>query len=76
MEDHDITEAWKEHFPKWRHDKVSAQTCRLLCGLLQDRVRHATTLAGLTPDERLQRVLDACGVPRAQFDEVCSANRH
>jgi hypothetical protein len=75
MEDHDITEAWKEHFPKWRHDKVSAQTCRLLCGLLQDRVKHATTPAGITPDERLQRVLDACGVPRAQFDEVCGANR-
>lgn len=75
MENDEIGQVWKEHFPKWQHDRESDEIFRHLCALLRDKAKHMTIPPGLTLDQRLQRVLDACRIPRDQFDDICGANR-
>jgi len=75
MDNDEIARVWQEHFPKWRKDRNSDQICRHLCTVVRERVRHLAIPLGLNPDQKLQHVLNACRIPRVQFDEVSGANR-
>ena len=75
MDDTEIGRTWADHFPKWQHDKESDQICRLICLLMPMKAKSVIDAEARTSEERLQRVLNSCGTPRAQFDEVCGADR-
>jgi hypothetical protein len=70
MEDLEIGTIWAAEFPKWQDDTQSNQICRIICELIRLRANLVTDPKAQTAEERLQYVLDSCGIPREQFDEV------
>ena len=67
MDDKEIGRVWAEYYPKSGDNRAALQMCGMICRLIREKTRIvlAIRMAG-----RLQRVLDACGIPKAEFDEI------
>jgi len=67
MDDEEIGRVWAEYYPKSGDNRAALQMCGMICRLIREKARFvlAIRMAG-----RLQRVLDACGIPKAEFDEI------
>jgi hypothetical protein len=66
MDDRDIGRIWAEYYPK-ADSRDALQICECLCRLIRDKTRFVLSLRR---GDRLQRVLDACEISKAEFDEV------
>ena len=63
MSDDEIRQSWTEHYPNWRHDRISSQICRLLCDVILWRAR-ASTLIG-TEASRITHLCFELGIPKS-----------
>jgi hypothetical protein len=67
MDDKEIGRIWAQYYAKSWDNRYALQTCEMICRL----VREETSLVfSISRSYRLQRVLDACGISRAEFDEI------
>ena len=67
MDDKEIGRVWAEYYPKSGKDRDALQICGLICRLIRAETRLVLVISRAG---RLQRVLDACGISKADFDEV------
>jgi hypothetical protein len=67
MGDKEIGRVWAEYYPKSRDNGDAFQICWTICSLIREKSRF---VIAIRRSGRVQRVLDACGIPKAQFDEV------
>jgi len=67
MDDKEIGRVWAEYYPKSGKDRDALQICGLICRLIRAETRLVLVISRAG---RLQRVLDACGILKADFDEV------
>ena len=67
MNDNEIGRIWAEYYPKSGDNRDARQICGMICRLIRAETRRGFVI---TRSSRLQRVLEACGVPKADFDEV------
>ncbi len=67
MDDNEIGRIWSEYYPKSGAHRDALKICGMICRLLRAETRRGFVI---TRSGRLQRVLDACGIPKADFDEV------
>jgi hypothetical protein len=67
MNDNEIGRIWAEYYPKSGDNRDARQICGMICRLIRAETRRGFVI---TRSGRLQRVLDACGIPKADFDEV------
>ena len=67
MDDKEIGRIWAEYCPKSGDNRHALQTCGIICRLIREEARLDFSI---TRSGRLQRVLDAYGIPKADFDEV------
>jgi hypothetical protein len=67
MEDKEIGRVWAEYYPKSRDNRDALQICGMICRLIREKTRLVFFINRFG---QLQCVLDACGVPKADFDEV------
>jgi hypothetical protein len=67
MDDKEIGRLWAEYYPKSKDNRDVLQMCRLICRLIREKSRFNLSFrrAGT-----LQRVLDDCDVPKAEFDDI------
>ena len=67
MDDKEIGRIWVEYYPKSGNNRDALQMCGMICRL----IRAETGLVFvISRSGKLQRVLDACGIAKADFDEV------
>ena len=66
MDDKEVGVVWAKNYPRSRENKDALQICRMICRL----VRQKTRLFFFSRSSALQRVLDGCGISKADFDEV------
>jgi hypothetical protein len=67
MDDRDIGRIWAEYYPKSEDNRDALQICGMICRLIRGKTRFALSFRG---GGKLQRVLDACDISKAEFDEV------
>ena len=67
MDDKAIGRVWAEYYPKSGNNREALQICGVICRLIREKSRFVMSIR---KSGRLQRVIDACGFPKAQFDEV------
>lgn len=67
MDDKQIGRIWAEYYPKLRGNRDAVQICEVICRLIREKFRFVISIR---KSGRLQRVIDACGIPKAQFDDV------
>jgi hypothetical protein len=67
MDDKEIGRIWAENYPKSGNNRDAIQICGMLCRLIREKTR---LVFSLSRSGRLQRVLDDCGISKADFDEV------
>ncbi len=67
MDDKEIGRIWVEYYPKLRDNRDAVQICETICRLIREKPRFVMSIR---KSGRLQRVIDAYGIPKAQFDEV------
>jgi hypothetical protein len=67
MDDKEIGRIWAEYYPKLRDNRDAVQICETICHLIREKSRFVISIH---KSGRLQRVIDAYGIPKAQFDEV------
>jgi hypothetical protein len=67
MHDKEIGRVWAANYPKLKDNRDAAQICEKICRLIREESRFVISLRR---SGSLQRVLDACDIPKAQFDEV------
>jgi hypothetical protein len=67
MGDKEIGRVWAEYYPNSRDDRDALQICGMICRLMREKTRLVISISRAG---RLQRVLDACEIPKAHFDEV------
>ena len=67
MDDNEIARIWAEYYPKSGDNRDAFKICGMICRLLRAETRRGFVI---TRSGRLQRVLDACDIPKADFDEV------
>jgi hypothetical protein len=67
MDDKEIGRVWAEYYPKSRDNGDAFQICGMICRLIREKTR---LVFSISRSGRPQRVLDACGIPKADFDEV------
>ena len=67
MDDKEVGLVWAKNYPRSGENKDALQICRMICRL----VRQKTKLVfSISRSSGLQRVLDGCGISKADFDEV------
>lgn len=67
MDDQEIGRLWAEYYPKSGKNTDALQMCGIICRLIREKTRLVITLG---TGGTLQPVLNACGIPKAEFDEV------
>ncbi len=67
MDDNEIGRIWAEYYPKSGDNRDALKICGMICRLIRAETRRGFVI---TRSSRLQRVLYACGIPKADFDEV------
>ena len=67
MDNKEIRRIWAENYPKLRDNSDAVQICEGICRLIREESRFEISIRRFGS---LQRVLDGCGIPKAQFDEV------
>ena len=67
MDDKEIGRVWAEYYPKSGDDRDALQICGLICRLIRAEIRLVFVISR---SGKLKRVLEACGIPKADFDEV------
>ena len=69
MDDKEIGRVWAKYYPKSKINKAALQTCGIICRVLQEKTRLAIAV-NLADRLQLQPILDACGIPKAEFDDI------
>ena len=67
MDDKEIGRVWAEYYPKSGNNRDALQMCGMICRLIRAETRLVFVISR---SGKLQRVLDACGIPKADFDKV------
>ena len=67
MDDRDIGRIWAESYPKSEDNRDALQICGMLCRLIRGKTGFVLSFR---KSGSLQRVLDACEISKAEFDEV------
>jgi hypothetical protein len=67
MIDKEIGRVWAEYYPQLRDNRDAVQICGMICRLIREKSRFVISIRR---SGSLQRVLDDCGIPKAQFDEI------
>jgi hypothetical protein len=67
MNEKEIGRVWAENYPKLRGNRDAVQICEGICRLIREESKFEISLRR---SGTLQRVLDGCGISKAQFDEV------
>jgi hypothetical protein len=67
MGDKEIGRVWAEYYPNSRDNRDAFQLCGMICRLIREKSRF---VIAIRRSGRLQRVLDACEISKAHFDEV------
>jgi hypothetical protein len=67
MNDKEIGRVWAEYYPKSGDNREARQICGIICRLIRAETRLGFVISR---SGRLQRVLDGCGIAKADFDEV------
>jgi hypothetical protein len=67
MDDKEIGRVWAEYYPKSGDNRDALQICGMICRLIREKTR---LVLAISRSGKLQRVLDAYGIPKADFDEV------
>ena len=67
MNEKEIGRVWAENYPKLRDNRNAVQICEKICLLIRKESRFDISIRR---SGTLQRVLDGCGISKAQFDEV------
>ena len=67
MDNKEIGRIWAENYPKFREKSDAIQICEKICRLIREESRFEISIRR---SGTLQRVLDGCGISKAQFDEV------
>ncbi len=67
MDEKEIGRVWAEYYPKSGDNRDALQICSMICRLIRAESRLVIVFKR---SGRLQRVLDACGILKADFDEV------
>jgi hypothetical protein len=69
VDDKEIGRVWAKYYPKSEDNADALQTCGIICRVLQAKARLAITV-GMADRLKQQPVLDACGIPKAEFDDI------
>jgi hypothetical protein len=69
MDDKEIGRVWAKYYPKSEDNGDALQMCGTICRVLQAKTRLAITV-GMADRLKLQPVLDACGISKAEFDDI------
>ncbi len=67
MNEKEIGRVWAENYPKLRDNIDANRICEKICRLIREESRFEISIPR---SHTLQRVLDGCGISKAQFDEV------
>jgi len=67
MDDKEIGRVWAEYYPKSGDNRDALQICGMICRLIRAETRLVFSISRAGS---LQRVLDGCGISKADFDEV------
>ena len=67
MDEKEIGRVWAEYYPKSGKDRDALQICGIICRLIRAEIRLVFVISR---SGKLKRVLEACGIPKADFDEV------
>jgi len=67
MDDKEIGRVWAEYYPKSGNNRDALQMCGMICRLIRAETRLVFVISR---SGKLQRVLDACGIRKADFDKV------
>ena len=67
MDDKEIGRVWAEYYPKSADNRDALQICGMICRLIREKTR---LVLAISRSGKLQRVLDAYGIPKADFDEI------
>ena len=67
MDNKEIGRIWAENYPRLRDNRDAVQICGMICRLIREESRFEISIRR---SGSLQRVLDGCGIPKAQFDEI------
>ena len=67
MDDKEIGRVWAEYYSKSADNRDARKICGMICRLIRAETRLGFVISR---SGKLQRVLDACGIPKADFDEI------
>jgi len=67
MNDKEIGRIWGEYYPRLGENADALQICGMICRLIRAETKLGFVIIR---SGKLQRVLDACGISKADFDEV------
>jgi hypothetical protein len=67
MDDKEKGRIWAIYYPRSGNNRDGLQICQLICRLIWEETKFIFVISR---DAKLQRVLDACGIPKSDFDEV------
>lgn len=67
MDDKEKGRIWAIYYPRSGNNRDALQICQLICRLIREETKFVVVISRAG---RLQRVLDACSIPEADFDEV------
>jgi len=67
MDNKDIGRLWAENYPKLADSRDAVQMCGTICRLIREKSR---SVFAIRRSARLQYVLDACSILKAEFDEI------
>jgi len=67
MNDKEIGRVWAEYYPKSGDNRDALQICGMICRLIraESKLGFVFSRSG-----KLQRVLDACGISKGDFDKI------
>jgi hypothetical protein len=67
MNDNEIGRVWAEYYPKSGENREALQNMRVICRLIRAESRLGFVIGR---SGKLQRVLDACGISKGDFDAI------
>ena len=67
MDEKEIGLVWAEYYPKSGDNRAVLQMCGMICRLIRETAKF---VIAARRSGRLQRVLDAYGILKADFDEI------
>ena len=69
MDNNEIGRVWANNYPKSEDNGDALQMCGIICRVLQEKTRLAIPVS-MADRLQLQSVLDACGISKAEFDDI------